>query len=66
MIGVERLDEETRQAAPQIFFAHVYWLKRFPSLHSSANNHRIAELAGLIVGMTMAPAIPDAGDVREE
>ena len=62
MIGVERLDEETRQAALQFFFAHVYWLKRFPSLHSSANNHRIAELAGLIVGTTMAPGIPGADD----
>ena len=39
-----------RQAVLQFLFAHVYWLKRFPSLHSSANNHRIAELAGLIVG----------------
>ncbi len=66
MIGVARLDEGTRQAALQFFFAHVYWIKRFPSLHSSANNHRIAELAGLIVGTTMAPGIPHADDVREQ
>ena len=50
-----------RQAVLQFFFAHVYWIKRFPSLHSSANNHRIAELAGLIVGTTMAPGIPRRG-----
>ena len=67
MIGVERLDEESRQAILQIFFAHVYWLKRFPSLHSSANNHRIAELAGLIVGTDDgAGHVRGADDVREE
>ena len=65
MIGVERLDEETHQAALKFFYAHVYWIKRFPSRYSSANNHRIAELAGLIVGTTIAPGIPDAENVRE-
>ena len=65
MIGVERLDEESRRSILKFFSAHVYWLKRFPSLHSSANNHRIAELAGLIVGLTMAPGAHGAGDQRE-
>ena len=61
MIGVERLDEESRRSILKFFSAHVYWLKRFPSLHSSANNHRIAELAGLIVGLTMAPGAARRG-----
>ena len=65
MVGVERLDEESRRSILRFFSAHVYWLKRFPSLHSSANNHRIAELVGLIVGLTMAPGAPGAGDRRE-
>ena len=65
MIGVERLDEESRRSILKFFSAHVYWLKRFPSLHSSANNHRIAELAGLIVGLSMAPGAHGAGDRRE-
>ena len=66
IIGVAGLDEETRRAVLKFVYAHVYWLKRFPSLHSSANNHRIAELVGVIVGTTMAPAIPGAADLREK
>jgi Heparinase II/III-like protein/Heparinase II/III N-terminus len=66
IIGVAALDEEARRAVLKFVYAHVYWLKRFPSLHSSANNHRIAELVGVIVGMTIAPGIPGAADLREK
>jgi len=65
IIGIESLDAATRSAAVRFFFAHVDWIRRFPSLYSSANNHRIAELAGLIVGSTMAPGFPDAVALRE-
>lgn len=65
IIGVDCLDSVTRRAALRFFFAHVDWIRRFPSLHSSANNHRIAELAGLIVGSTMAPGFPGAVVLRE-
>ena len=50
----------------RFFFAHVDWIRRFPSLHSSANNHRIAELAGIIVGTTLAPGIPNSATLRED
>jgi uncharacterized heparinase superfamily protein len=63
--GVDSLDSVTRRAALRFFFAHVDWIRRFPSLNSSANNHRIAELAGLIVGSIMAPGVPDATALRE-
>lgn len=66
IIGIERLDDATRSAALRFFFAHVDWIRRFPSLHSSANNHRIAELAGLVVGTTMAPGFPGAAALRED
>ncbi|MEH2609787.1 heparinase II/III family protein [Bradyrhizobium sp. AZCC 1693] len=65
IIGVDSLDSVTRKAALRFFFAHVDWIRRFPSLNSSANNHRIAELAGLIVGSTMAPGFPGAVVLRE-
>ena len=65
IIGVERLDDNSRRAALQFFFAHLYWIRRFSSLYSSANNHRIAELAGLVVGAAAAPAFPAAADLRE-
>ncbi|MCP4838147.1 MAG: hypothetical protein GY894_02120, partial [Planctomycetes bacterium] len=29
--------------------AHAWWLERYPSLYSSANNHRLAELSSLVV-----------------
>ena len=66
MVGLEGLNEESRQAILKFFSAHAYWLKRFPSLHSSANNHRIAELAALIVGLTMAPDVRGASQLREK
>lgn len=28
---------------------HADWIKRFPSLYSSANNHRVAEIAALLI-----------------
>ena len=40
MIGVARLDEETRQAALQFFFAHVYWIKRFPRARRAQGRRR--------------------------
>jgi hypothetical protein len=40
--------------------AHGHWLATFPSLHSSANNHRTAEALGLfLLGRTM-PDLADA------
>nr|WP_246583787.1 alginate lyase family protein [Bradyrhizobium iriomotense] len=65
IIGIDGLDNAARRAALRFFFAHVDWIRRFPSLNSSANNHRIAELAGLIVGSIMAPGIPGAVALRE-
>lgn len=65
IVGVDGLDGATRKAALRFFFAHLDWINRFPSLHSSANNHRIAELAGLIVGLIMAPGFPGAVALRE-
>lgn len=37
---------ESRDQVAQILAASAYWLKRFPSAYSSANNHLVAELAG--------------------
>jgi hypothetical protein len=66
IIGIDDLDSMARRAMLRFFFAHVDWIRRFPSLHSSANNHRIAELAGLIVGSIMAPGIPGSDVLRED
>lgn len=40
--------------------AHGYWLYRFPSKFSSANNHFIAEAAGLYILSSLAPWLDDS------
>jgi uncharacterized heparinase superfamily protein len=59
LLGCDDLPEPTNRALLRFFFAHARWIERFPSLHSSANNHRIAELAGLLVAYSIAPGTPD-------
>jgi heparinase II/III-like protein len=44
--------------ARRFLAAHVYWIARYPSLHSSANNHRVAELASLLLAAICAPGLP--------
>jgi hypothetical protein len=44
--------------------AHAYWLARYPSLHSSANNHRAAEVAALLLAAICAPGMPNAAEYR--
>ena len=40
--------------------AHAYWLARYPSKFSSANNHRAAEGLGLFVIGALCPQLPKA------
>lgn len=42
----ERLGRDRRRQVAEILAASAYWLARFPSAFSSANNHLVAELAG--------------------
>jgi uncharacterized heparinase superfamily protein len=39
---------------------HARWIKRDPATHSSANNHRIGELAGLATIALLVPELPEA------
>lgn len=50
----------------QFVAAHAHWLHRFPSLHSSANNHRVAEGLGLLVAAELMPDAPEARRYRRE
>src|SRR5689334_1945673 len=45
IIGLADVEADARIQVERFFSAHLFWLRRFPSLHSSQNNHRIAELA---------------------
>ncbi|MDX2103832.1 MAG: alginate lyase family protein, partial [Alphaproteobacteria bacterium] len=46
--------------------AHGAWLQRYPSLFSSANNHRTAEALGLWTIGCACPDLPDAAAWRQE
>lgn len=46
------------RALRRFIAAHAYWLARFPSLHSSANNHLVAEGLGLSVAAALMPDLP--------
>lgn len=53
MVG-DRLSEASRRQAGQILSASAFWLPRFPSRLSSANNHLVAELAGeYLIGLAL-------------
>ena len=63
MLG-QRLSGKAQEQIGQILAASRFWLWRFPSLHSSANNHRIAELAGLyLIGLSQGD---EPTDIRAE
>ncbi|MGI2033122.1 heparinase II/III family protein [Rhizobium panacihumi] len=58
----DRLSAETLRRMAQILSASLYWLKRFPSRYSSANNHLVAELAGeYLIGLSLGQAVEEVG-----
>jgi uncharacterized heparinase superfamily protein len=64
----DRLSDATRRMTGEILAASAYWLPRFPSRFSSANNHLVAELAGeFILGLALSADTEKARDglVRE-
>jgi len=65
ILGIERLDEGQRIQLERFFSAHAFWIDRYPSLYSSANNHRVAELVGLLFCVVLAPNIKNAKFIRK-
>lgn len=53
-------DPDARTALRACINAHAFWLHRYPSLYSSANNHLIAEAMGLFLAGTLVPDLPKA------
>lgn len=54
------LPAEVARSTWRALHAHGVWLARYPSLYSSANNHRIAELGALACLGALAPELPEA------
>jgi hypothetical protein len=55
--GSEFLDADRLAKALVSLWQHARWIQLDPSLGSSANNHRIGELVGLVVISVMAPEL---------
>jgi uncharacterized heparinase superfamily protein len=58
--GSEFLDADPLAKALVSLWQHARWIERDPSIGSSANNHRIGELVGLLVIGAMAPELRPA------
>jgi hypothetical protein len=56
----ERCDPARRRTILQAMVAHAFWIYRYPSRFSSANNHLIAEAAACFLLGTLAPDLRGA------
>lgn len=62
LLDARTLPAALRRCLALSLAAHGYWLQRFPSRFSSANNHLVAELAGLFLLGSLFPGLrPAAG-----
>jgi hypothetical protein len=57
--GSGLLSAAEEAATLRALWQHARWIERDPSTGSSANNHRIGELAGLVVLGSLAPELVD-------
>lgn len=60
LLDSRTLPAALRRGLAESLAAHGFWLARFPSRHSSANNHLVAELAGLFLLGTLFPGLRTA------
>jgi len=60
LLGDDAFTATQREKICSTLVAHGYWLYRYPSRYSSANNHLVAEAAGLFLLGMLAPWIPQS------
>lgn len=61
----EKLSRTTISSIRSVLLASMFWLARYPSLHSSANNHLVAELAGIYLTSLAMSDLPLASTLHE-
>jgi len=66
IVGLDKIEHADLINIERFFAAHLFWLRRFPSLHSSENNHRIAELVGSLICTAVAPEIESEKNSRAD
>lgn len=54
----DRLIQQDREWLAGFVATHATWLQRYPSLYSSANNHRTSEALGELLASKMLPELP--------
>jgi hypothetical protein len=57
VLGSEAVPSDIRARWWSSLQAHGVWLDRYPSLHSSSNNHRVAELSASLALAVLAPEL---------
>jgi len=65
LLGKDAFTQEQKDKINNCLDAHGYWIYRYPSLHSSAGNHLVAEVAGLYLLGILAPYLPNAKKYKE-
>ncbi len=60
--GSKSMDAMKSDRLRRFFAGHARALSRYPSLHSSSNNHRVAELGALFFLSISAPELPLGGN----
>jgi len=61
-----RRDQDDELLVRRFTAAHAYWLQRYRSRYSSANNHVVLEGLGLFVAGMLVPDLPQAGSWSAE
>ncbi len=64
--GDSEIGERQRGLAEVIVPAHVWWLRRYLSFGSSANNHRLGELTGLLMAVKRWPELERIAGAADE
>lgn len=62
----EHLTQQDHALLARMVAAHAYWLHRYPSKYSSANNHLVAEGLGLFLAGALYPDAAHASDYLAE
>lgn len=60
LVGEDKFDAALRSRIIHTLALHGFWIEKFLSLYSSANNHLIAEASGLFILGLLLPQLPAA------
>ena len=65
VLGADAFSASQRQRILETLAAHAYWLMRYPSRFSSANNHLVAEASALYILGRLVPGLRSASSYAD-